>query len=67
MIENSDSCEELLTQLEAELNDAWELLKQKKAALKQGTIGVEEFKRFKQEIEGRIDDLSKRIYYINKA
>ncbi len=64
---DSTSGEELLTQLEKELDQAWEELKQLKEAVKQGQIGVEPFKQSKLEIEARIDDLSKRIYYINKA
>ncbi len=67
MTENSEACEELLSQLEEELNEAWEDLKRKKAALKQGDVSLEDFKASKQEIEARIDDLSKRIYYLNKA
>jgi hypothetical protein len=64
---NSETCGELLSQLEEELNEFWEQLKQLKEDLNQGTVGLEKYKDSKQEIEGRIDDLSKRIYYINKA
>jgi len=58
---------ELLSHLEADLNEAWEQLKQLKQARNRGQVGLEQYKNSKLELERRIDDLSKRIYYINKA
>ncbi len=63
----SDSCEELLSQLDSELNKSWEQLKELKDALKHGAIGLEQFNEAKSELETRIEDLSERIKYIHKA
>ena len=58
---------ELLTQLEKELNETWEQLKTLKNQVKDGQIKLEEYQGQKSELEKRIDDLSQRIFYINKA
>jgi len=58
---------ELLEQLEKELNEAWDQLKSIKTQLKNGQIGLEQYQGLKSESEARIDDLSQRIHYINKA
>ncbi len=67
MDNNTELTSELLSQLESELTEAWEQLKQIKEGVKGGTVGLEEFISVKMELETRIDDLTRRIYYINKA
>jgi cell division septum initiation protein DivIVA len=65
--DDSDVNGELLTQLEKELNEAWDQLKTLKNQLKDGEISLEQYQEQKPDLEGRIDDLSQRIFYINKA
>ena len=67
MRDDSDVNGELLTQLEKELNEAWDQLKTLKNQLKDGEISLEQYQEQKPDLEGRIDDLSQRIFYINKA
>lgn len=58
---------DLVEQLEKELNETWEQLKTLKMQLKIGQVKLEQYQGQKAEFEERIDDLSKRLYYINKA
>lgn len=66
-MDNSDLGEELLFKLKEDLNESWEQLKHLRDTIKRGSLGLEEYKTSKLELESRINDLSNRIYYINKA
>ncbi|MHA1267128.1 MAG: hypothetical protein ACTSRS_17950 [Candidatus Helarchaeota archaeon] len=63
----TDSEESLLLQLDSELNDSWERLKEIRAALQRGEIGLENYNKAKLEIEAHIEDITNRIQYIQKA
>jgi septal ring factor EnvC (AmiA/AmiB activator) len=65
--DESISNADLVEQLEKELNELWEQLKTLKTQLKEGVVKLEQYQGQKAAFETRIDDLSKRIYYINKA
>lgn len=62
-----NSSEEFLSQLEADLDECFERLKQIREAFNQGKIGLETYTQQKTELEAGIDEISKRIYYIQKA
>jgi hypothetical protein len=63
----SDSSEEFLSHLEADLDEYFERLKQIREAFNKSQIGLETYKQQKAELEASIEEISKRIYYIQKA
>ncbi|NVM53539.1 MAG: hypothetical protein HWN66_07520 [Candidatus Helarchaeota archaeon] len=67
MKNNSEVSEDILAQLDGELNESREELKNLRETFNQGVLGLEKFNETKLEIETRIDDLSNRIHYIKKA
>ena len=64
---DSDSGEDILSQLDCELNDSWNELNRIREAYNQGQLGLEQYNQEKKEIEARIDEISQRIQYICKA